>query len=121
MQSVPPIKRGDTFALGCLALRGDGTPEDLSAIDLRAQIRLPGTRFSPEPVIVDELVVTKSDQTTSPGEFALHASPDRTALWKAGDEVTPVVHLVDIQKSIGTMVISSETFGVPVVRDITHD
>jgi hypothetical protein len=121
MQTLPPFKRGDTFSLGCLAKDAGGVPEDLSNITLRAQIRRQGTRLAPEPVFVAELTVDKANQSTHKGEFSLTALPAVTKLWQSGLEATPVMHVVDIQKDVAGVVISSETFAVPVIKDVTYD
>lgn len=116
MQTLPPFKRGDTFQLGCLAKDADGEPEDLTNVTLRAQIRRKGTRLAPEPVFVAELEVTKGAE---PGEFSL--ASDTTDEWEAGSEEEPMMHVIDIQKTLGTAITSSETFMVPVIKDVTRD
>lgn len=121
MKTLPPFKRGDTFSLGCLAKDDDGEPENLTSVTLRAQIRRQGTRLAPEPVFVAELTVTKANQTTTPGGFAVYAAPALTEDWEAGTEDAPVLHVVDIQKTVGAQVASSETFLVPVIKDVTRD
>lgn len=118
MQTLPPFKRGDTFQLGCLAKDADGEPENLTNVTLRAQIRRKGTRLAPEPVFVAELEVTKGAEL---GEFSLVADESVTSLWEAGTEEAPVLHVVDIQKTVSGVVSSSETFEVPVVKDVTYD
>ena len=121
METLPPFKRGDTFSLGCVSKDSDGEPEDLTNVTIRAQVRLQGSRLSPEPVFVAELTVDKANQTTNKGEFALTALPAVTKLWQGGSEDKPVIHIADIQKDVAGVVISSETFAVPVIKDVTHD
>lgn len=121
MQTLPPFKRGDTFQIGCLAKDAAGEPEDLSTIAIRSQIRLAGTRLSPEPIFVAELQVSKANQSTGRGQFSLTALPAITKLWSAGTEEEPTMHVMDIQKEVGGVVISSETFAVPVIKDVTYD
>lgn len=120
MQTLPPFKRGDTFQLGCLAKDADGEPEDLANVTVRAQVRLPGTKFSPEPTFVAELQVSKANQSTHRGEFSLTALPAVTKGWTAGPDSNPVLHIVDIEKSLSGVVVSSETFAVPVILDVTY-
>lgn len=121
MQTLPPFKRGDTLQIGCLAKDTDGEPEDLSNVTIRAQIRRKGTRLAPEPVFVAELDVSKADQSLYKGQFSLSADETVTSLWEAGLESAPVLHVVDIQKTVSGVVSSSETFEVPVVKDVTYD
>lgn len=120
MQTLPLFKRGDTLQLGCLSKDVSGAPEDLTSITIRSQIRRVGTRLAPEPVFVAELQVSKSNQSTHKGEFSLTALPAITKLWEAGPDDKPVLHVVDIEKEVGGVVVSSETFAVPVIRDVTY-
>lgn len=121
MQTLPPFKRGDTLQIGCLAKDADGEPEDLSNVTIRAQIRLAGTRLAPEPVFVAELQVSKSNQSTHRGEFSLTALPAVTKAWSAGLEDKPAMHVIDIQEDVSGVVVSSETFALPVIKDVTYD
>jgi hypothetical protein len=120
MQSLVPFKRGDTLQLGCISKDVAGEPEDLTNIIIRSQVRRAGTRLAPEPVFVAELQVAKSNQSTHKGEFSLTALPAVTKLWEAGTEDKPVLHVVDIEKEVGGVVVSSETFAIPVIKDVTH-
>lgn len=108
MKTLPPLKRGDTFQLGCLAKDSDGQPEDLSGVTLRAQ-----ARAALSGALVAELTVSKPDQTTYPGEFAISAG-DTTA-WPIS------MLLIDIELRVGLAVVSSETMRLTVLEDVTHD
>ena len=43
MISLPPLKRGDTFYIGCVARDTDGTTRDLTNIQVRSQVRSAAT------------------------------------------------------------------------------
>jgi hypothetical protein len=106
---LPDLKRGDTFQLGCLKLDSAGEPEDLTSIDIAAQVR------NGSDDLIAELVVSKADQTTNPGEFALTDDAENTADLELGRYYT------DVQMTAGTEVVSSETLNFKVVKDITHE
>ena len=108
MKTLPPLKRGDTFQLGCLAKDSDGQPEDLSGVTLRAQ-----ARAASSGALVAELLVSKSDQVTHPGEFAISAGD--TSAWPIA------MLLIDIERRVGPAVVSSETLQLTVLEDVTHD
>ena len=107
MKTLPSIKVGDTFQIGCVAKDADGVPEDLTGVTLRAQARI-----ATSGALIHEFTVDVADQGTHPGEFSLAAS---TAGWPIG------AALIDIQSTIGSVVVSSETMRLPVVEDVTHD
>jgi len=105
MQSLPEFKHGDTFTLAC-TYKLDGVPASLAGKALASQIRTVAGE------LVAGLTVTQGNQTTSPGSFTLTAAG--TAAW-------PVAGLrCDIQITEGATIISSDTFLVPVVQDITQ-
>ena len=108
MKTLPPMKRGDTFQLGCLAKDSDGQPEGLSGVTLRAQ-----ARSAMSGQLVAELVIGKSDQSTHPGEFAISAIS--TDAWPLG------MLLIDVEQRVGQAVASTETLKLTVIEDITHD
>ena len=102
------MKRGDTFQLGCLAKDSDGQPEGLSGVTLRAQ-----ARAALSGALVAELTVSKSDQTTHPGEFSISAIS--TDAWPIG------MLLIDIEQRVGQAVASTETLKLTIIEDVTHD
>jgi len=103
MQSVPH-KRGDTFLFNAV-LTDAGVPVDITNIDIRCQIRDKDT-------LVATAVVTKA-VPNSDGAFSLRVS-DTTA-W-------PIKTLLsDIEYTINGQIISTETFEIPVTKDITRD
>lgn len=106
MQSLPDFKHGDTFTLAC-TYKLDGVPASLTGKTLASQIRTIAGE------LVAGLTVTQGNQITSPGSFTLTAAAG-TAAW-------PVAGLrCDIQITEGATIISSDTFLVPVVQDITQ-
>lgn len=108
MKTLPSLKRGDSFQLGCLAKDADGQPEDLTSVTLRAQARVASSGL-----LVSELTVGKADQVTSPGQFAISATS--TVDW-------PIATLlIDIEQRVGLAVASTETLKLPVIEDVTHD
>lgn len=108
MKTLPPLKRGDSFQLGCLAKDSAGQPEDLTSITLRVQARMASSGL-----LVAELTVGKADQVTSPGQFAISAAS--TDDWPIG------VLLIDIEQRGGQAVASTETLKLNVLEDVTHD
>lgn len=108
MKNLPPLKRGDTFQLGCLAKDSAGQPEDLTSVTLRAQARLASSGQ-----LVAELTVGKADQATHPGEFAISATS--TEGWPIG------ALLIDVEQQVGQAVASTETLKLPIIEDVTHD
>ena len=106
MISLPPIKHGDTFSLGCTSTNSNNVPEDLTDILIRSQIR-----SATGKTLIEELSVAKADQITNPGEFSLTSLS--TINWPVGSV------LCDIEFKNGDVVISSETLEIIVVVDIT--
>lgn len=109
MVELPDLKRGDTFSLGCLKKDSAGSPENLSNFTIACQIRNGSDTLIATPVI------SESNQSTSPGEFSITVAADTTKAWELSR------YLLDIQFSVGSEVISSETARFKVVKDITHD
>ena len=102
MITLPPVKRGDSFQLVGVYYVG-GQPVDLTDIDIRAQVR------SSTGELVQELEVLKGSEV---GSFVLDA----------GIIDWPVdVLQCDIQFDDAGTVHSTETFLIPVKRDVTHD
>jgi hypothetical protein len=105
MKALPDFKRGDTFALAC-TYKIDGAPASITGLAIASQIRTVAGD------LVAALTVTASDQVATPGQFTLSAAS--TTAW-------PIAGLrCDIQITDGAVIISSDTFLVPVVQDITQ-
>lgn len=107
MTSLPDIKRGDTFSIGCKFRNSDNNLQDLTDFTIRSQVRTKVNRD-----LVSELPVVVSNQTTNPGEFAIITS---TSDWPVG------LMLLDIEFITGNVKVSSETVSLQVVQDITYD
>ena len=103
--SLPEFKRGDTFAMTC-TYKQDGTPYDITSIDIKCQIKQGTT-------LVTEMNVTKADQTARPGVFVLTPQSAETVLWPLGSL------LCDIQFTEGGVVRSTETFYVTIIEQVT--
>lgn len=99
-----PFKRGDTFLYNA-ALTDDNGPVDITAVDIRCQIR-------DKDVLISEAVIVKA-LPNSAGIFSVRV--DDTTLWP-----TKVLS-ADVQYTINGQIISTETFGISVVKDITRD
>lgn len=105
MKALPNFKRGDTFELACV-YKLDGVPSSISGMTIASQIR----------TVAGDLIATLTfqpgNQTLSPGSFTLTAGAGTTA-W-------PIAGLrCDIQITSAGAIVSSDTFLVPVVQDIT--
>jgi hypothetical protein len=103
--SLPEFKRGDTFSLTC-TYKTDGVPTSITGYTIRSQIR------QTNKTLVAILTATLANQSTSPGVFTL--TPDTNT------EDWPVETLVcDIEITENGAIRSTNTFAVPIVRDIT--
>jgi hypothetical protein len=101
--TTPEFKRGDTFNLTC-TYKENGVATSIVDYTLRSQVKtLSG-------VLLAELEVTVADQILSPGVFYLKTN---STAWPIGNV------LVDIQFVSGSTVRSTQTFLVPVVKDVT--
>ena len=109
MTDLPNLKRGDTFSLGCLKKDADGAPEDLSSVTIACQVRDGSDALIATPVI------SKANQTTSPGEFSITLPAATT------ETLDLSRYYLDIEFTVGSEVVSSETARFKVVKDITHD
>jgi hypothetical protein len=105
MTRLPPIKRGDTFYIGCISKDANGVPNNLSNFQIRAHVRSAATKK-----LVAELPIAKLDQTQYPGHFSI-STP--TNDWPIG------VCLLDFEVSRSSIVVSSDTIEITIVRDIT--
>lgn len=103
--SLPEFKRGDTFALTC-TYKTDGVPTAITGYTIRSQIR------QVNKTLVATLTSTPANQSTDPGVFTL--TPDTNT------EDWPVETLLcDIEITQSGVIRSTNTFAVPIVRDIT--
>ena len=104
--TISPIKRGDTFTLAC-TYKQNGVVYDVTNFTIRSQVR------DSSGALVEELTVTKANQTANPGVFVLSAA----------DQMDWPIDLLrcDIQFSEEETVRSTRTFFIPVEEDVTHD
>lgn len=100
------VKRGDTLAFIARRKNADGTPRTGEAAKLRSQVR------TPKGLLLAELVVTEVDP---PGDYLFQVGALITKDWPVG------THDCDIQFKDGDTVISSTTFNIVVVKDVTRD
>lgn len=106
MIKLPKIKRGDTLVL-TQTYFVDEVPTDITDITIKSQLR------TVADVLVVELTATKLDQTAYPGVFTL-TLPE-------GGALTVGNLYCDIEFSDSFDVVkSTETFIIPVEKDITH-
>lgn len=100
-------KRGDTFSLGGTVL---GLPS--GTIVARAQLR---QTVSDQPIQDLTLTLGAYVDATTPRDLLIEALATETVLWPIGDTSC------DIEFSEpGGIVVSSETFTIKIVRDITR-
>lgn len=98
-------KRGDTLEW-VVTLTQNGTAVDISDWTIKSQIRQ-------ETTLIAEFTVIKIDSAA--GQFSLSATAAQTASWSLGS------HSVDIEFTDGTgYVVSSQTFTLQLVKDITY-
>ena len=103
---ISPIKRGDTFTLAC-TYKQNGTAASVANLTIRSQVR------DSSGALVEELTVTKANQTTNPGVFVLAAADPMD--WPVD------VLSCDIQFSDSDDVVrSTQTFQIPVIEDVTQ-
>lgn len=105
MISLPPLKRGDTFYIGCISKDSTSELNDLTNIQVRSQVRSAATKK-----LIADLPIVKLDQTEYPGQFSI-TSPTDT--WPIG------TCLLDFELKRESTVISSDTVELPIIRDIT--
>ena len=105
LPTLPEFKRGDTFSLVCV-YKVDDVPTSVTGFTIRSQLR----RTNKD--LVATFTATPANQSTNPGKFTLTPDTD-TEDW-------PVETLLcDIEISHSGAIRSTNTFAVPVVRDIT--
>ena len=99
------IKRGDTFIIQ-VQVSQDSTGIDIYGWTIKSQIKKGST-------LIEELTYTPVDLST--GVYQLSCIPTKTALWPVG------VLDCDIQYTTTTgQVISTDTFQINVIKDITQ-
>jgi hypothetical protein len=107
--TTKPFKRGDSFALTC-TFKVSGQPTSVAGYTIRAHLR------NSMGSMVSELVAQiASDQVATPGRFFL-APADQTVTktWPAPGNLS-----CDIEFTLGGSIQSTQTFIVPVERDVT--
>lgn len=98
-------KRGDTLEW-VVSLTQDAVVVDITDWTITSQIRQ-------ETTLTETLTVTVVDAPN--GKFNLSATPTQTNLWALGS------HSVDIEFiDVGGFVVSSQTFTLQLVRDVTY-
>jgi hypothetical protein len=109
-QKTYPFKRGDTFSATC-TYKVAGVPQPLSTQQIASQLR------TESGTLVQTLVVTKDpNQTLNVGKFTLTLSvPSSSSTFPA-----PTNLYCDIQVTDNNVVVSTSTFIIPVVVDITR-
>lgn len=99
-------KQGDTFEW-IVTLTDDQLPVDITSWGIRAQIRNNDT-------LIATLTITKTDPTN--GVFTASATAAQTDTWAAGS------HRCDIEfTDDNSVVLSTNTFEVNILEDISHD
>lgn len=109
-QKTYPFKRGDTFSATC-TYKVAGVPQPLSTQQIASQLRTEAGK------LVANLVVTKDpNQTLNVGKFTLTlANPLDTQNFPA-----PANLYCDIQVTDNNVIVSTSTFVIPTVMDITR-
>ena len=98
-------KRGDTLEW-VVTLTQDGSVVDITGWTITSQIRQ-------ETTLISDLTVTIVNAAN--GQFNLSATPAQTSSWTLGS------HSVDIEFiNTSLFVVSSQTFTLQLVRDITY-
>lgn len=99
-------KQGDTFEW-IVTLTDDYLPVDITSWGIRAQIRNNDT-------LIATLTITKTDPTN--GVFTASATAAQTDTWASG------AHRCDIEfTDDNSVVLSTNTFEVNILEDISHD
>lgn len=99
-------KQGDTFEW-IVTLTDDQLPVDITSWGIRAQVRNNDT-------LIATLTITKTDPTN--GVFTASATAAQTDTWTAGS------HRCDIEfTDDNSVVLSTNTFEVNILEDISHD
>lgn len=107
MERIEPLKRGDTFAM--YINMTDSSSEEpvplvVPVVNIKCQVRTEYDR------LVQDLDVLDTD---TPGKYIIQS--DDTQNWPIGDLYS------DIQITVNDIVSSSDTFIIPIVKDVTRD
>lgn len=104
MQTLRKFKRGDTFSLVAVITDDTGSPVGGVAAELRAEIRNRQDELQGACVIAE---------TGTTGTYSLTFAD--TSSW-----VPDTVLYLDIQRTTGGVVSSTETIAIPVEKDVTR-
>lgn len=102
-------KKGDTLSYSCAWKDSSGVAMNLTGYTVASQVRAVG--------FVDNLTVTVTSAVN--GLFTLSATASQTALWPITSGADSRV-FCDVQFTTGSTVVSSDTFQIIVVQDITQ-
>jgi len=102
-------KRGDTLSLSCQWLDSNEDPIDLTGYTIDCQVRAVG--------FVDTLAVVVTNAAL--GQFVLFSGATLTESWPVTSSQASRL-FCDVQFTQGPIVVSSETFQVIVLEDITQ-
>lgn len=104
MNRTKDFKRGNTFSLACV-YKIDGIATSISGLTIASQIRDAN----------NNLVATLNKTNgTGTGEFILNPSVADTSAWTIGDLYC------DIKITNAGVIVSSETFIIPVISGVTQ-
>jgi hypothetical protein len=102
-------KKGDTLSYACSWKDSSGVAINLTGYTLACQVR--ATNF------VDTLTTTVTSAVN--GLFTLSATATQTATWPVTDGSLSRL-FCDVQFTVGAVVVSTETFQIVIVQDITQ-
>lgn len=102
-------KKGDTLSYSCSWKDSSGVAIDLTGYTVNSQVR--ATSF------VGTLTATITDAVN--GLFTLSATATETATWPVTDGPFSLL-FCDVQFTVGSIVVSSDTFQVIIAQDITQ-
>ncbi len=103
MSTTKRVKRGDSFTLTCTRRNSAGVAVNITSTAIESKMRRGATAVT--------LTVTKTNAAA--GVFVLSAAPAATAAW------TPGLWSCDIEFTDGADVVSTDTFLVEVLEDVT--
>lgn len=99
------IKRGDTLELSVLLKDDESNPIDLDIANITCQMR------DKNKVVIDDFSIS---QTNEVGKYLFKANGDEK-------EYPLGILYIDIEFNINEKIISSETFTIEIVEDITRE
>jgi hypothetical protein len=109
-QKTYPFKRGDTFSATCI-YKVDDVPQPISTQQIASQLRTEAGKL-----ISNLLVTIDPDQEENIGKFTLTLEdPSESANFPA-----PTNMYCDIQVTDNGMIVSTSTFIIPTLVDITR-